>query len=241
MAGSAIIMGVGAAQGLGGAIARRFAKGGLSVIITGRTQEKLDAVAATINADGGTVEARVTDATNAAEVDALFAYAAAQGPVDAVVYNVGNNGIIPFADLTPELFEKFWRVCCLGGMLAAKAAMPILAEQGHGSMLFTGASGSMRGKPNFAHFASAKAGLRMLSQSLAREYGPQGVHVGHVIVDGVIDGEMIRSRFPGFLDQLGEDGGLKPDAIAENFWHLHGQHRSAWTQELDVRPYKENW
>jgi NAD(P)-dependent dehydrogenase (short-subunit alcohol dehydrogenase family) len=241
MTGSAIIMGVGAQQGLGAAIARRFAQTGMRVILSGRTQDKLDAVVDAINSRGGSAEARVADATNAAEVDALFAGAAAQGPVDAVIYNVGNNGIIPFTDLTPEQFEQFWRVCCLGGMIAAKAAMPILAEQGHGSMLFTGASGSMRGKPNFAHFAAAKAGLRMLAQSLAREYGPQGVHIGHVIVDGVIDGEMVRSRFGEYLEQLGEDGSLDPDAIAENFWHIHAQPRSAWTHELDLRPFKENW
>lgn len=241
MANSAIIMGVGAQQGLGAAIARRFAKEGLHIVVTGRTQEKLDAVATAITADGGSAEARVADATNDADVSALFADAGARGPIDAVVFNVGNNGIIPFAELTPEQFGKFWRVCCLAGMLAAKAAMPILAGQGHGSMLFTGASASMRGKPGFAHFAAAKAGLRMLAQSLAREYGPQGVHVGHIIVDGVIDGEIVRSRFPGYLDQLGEDGGLDPDAIAENFWQIHAQPRSAWTHEMDLRPFKENW
>ncbi|MGP1352730.1 MAG: SDR family NAD(P)-dependent oxidoreductase [Parasphingopyxis sp.] len=241
MAGSAIVLGVGAERGLGAAIARRFAAEGLHTIVSGRTKDKLDAVVESIAADGGSAEALAGDATDAGDIAALLDHAAAQGAIDAVIYNVGNNAIIPFAELTSEQFEQFWRVCCLGGMLTAKAAMPILAEQGHGSMLFTGASASLRGRPAFAHFAAAKAGLRMLAQSLAREYGPEGVHVGHVVVDGVIDGEMVRSRFGEYLEQLGEDGSLDPDAIAENFWHLHSQHRSAWTHEIDLRPFKENW
>lgn len=241
MAGSAIVLGVGAERGLGAAIARRFAAEGLHTIVSGRTKDKLDTVVESIAADGGSAEALAGDATDAGDIVALFDHAAGQGAIDAVIYNVGNNAIIPFAELTSEQFEQFWRVCCLGGMLTAKAAMPILAEQGHGTMLFTGASASLRGKPAFAHFAAAKAGLRMLAQSLAREYGPQGVHVGHVVVDGVIDGEMVRSRFGEYLEQLGEDGSLDPDAIAENFWHLHSQHRSAWTHEIDLRPFKENW
>ena len=116
-----------------------------------------------------------------------------------------------------------------------------MAAAGGGSMLFTGASASMRGRPNFAHFASSKAGLRMLAQALAREYGPKGVHVAHVVVDGVIDGEIVRTRFGEYLDKLGEDGSLSPDAIAEAFWFLHSQPRSAWTHELDLRPFCETW
>lgn len=241
MSNTAVVLGVGAKRGLGAAIARRFAEGGMQVVASGRTQDKIDAVVESIKAAGGIAEAVLVDATDESAVNALFADVAGRTTIDAVIYNAGNNAIIPFVDLDAETFETFWRICCLGGFLAAKAAMPILAGQGHGSMLFTGASASMRGKPNFAHFAAAKAGLRMLAQSLAREYGPQGVHVGHVIVDGVIDGEIVRTRFPGYLDQLGEDGGLDPDAIAENFWQIHAQPRSAWTHELDLRPFKENW
>ena len=129
----------------------------------------------------------------------------------------------------------------MGGFLTAKAAAPIMLEQGSGSIIFTGASGSLRGKSNFAHFAAAKAGLRMLAQSLAREYGPKGIHVAHVVVDGVIDGDIVRSRFGEYLEKLGPGGSLNPDDMAEAFWNLHIQPRSTWTQELDLRPYVENW
>ncbi|MEM1037609.1 MAG: SDR family NAD(P)-dependent oxidoreductase [Pseudomonadota bacterium] len=241
MTGTVIVIGVGAKDGVGAAVSRRFAKQGHHIITVGRTSEKIDAVAADIVTSGGSAEGFRADVTSEADLDTLFAHAKTKGDVSSVIYNAGNNAIIPFEDLTAEQFESFWRVGCFGGFLVAKRAMPILSAQGKGSLLFTGASGSMRGKPAFAHFAAMKAGLRMLSQSLAREYGPKGVHVAHVVVDGVIDGDMVRSRFGEYLDMLGEDGSLAPDAIADAFWFLHSQHRSAWTQELDLRPFKENW
>ncbi|MEL6662618.1 MAG: SDR family NAD(P)-dependent oxidoreductase [Pseudomonadota bacterium] len=241
MAGTAIILGAGASNGVGGALARRFAKGGHHVIVAGRTDEKVEAAAGEIRDAGGSAEGFRTDVTSEADQDALFEHAKQKGPVDAVLFNAGNNAIIPFEDLEPELVEKFWRVGCFAGFLTAKRAVPILLAQGHGSLFFTGASGSMRGRANFAHFASMKAGLRMLAQSLAREFGPKGIHVAHFIIDGVIDGDMVRNRFGEYLDKLGEDGGLSPDAIAEAYWYVHGQQRSAWTHEMDLRPFKENW
>ena len=134
-----------------------------------------------------------------------------------------------------------WRIGCFGAFLTAKRAMPVLAAQSSGSMLFTGASASLRGRPLFGHFASSKAALRNLAQALAREFGPQGVHVAHVVVDGIINGDIVQGRFGEYLESLGEDGSLEPDAIADAFWALHTQHRSAWTHELDLRPFKENW
>ena len=241
MSDTVIVIGAGASRGVGGATARRFAKEGHHVIAAGRTLEKVEAVAAEIVADGGSAEGFQADVTIASDQDALFAHAANKGALAAVIYNAGNNAIIPFEELDPELVEQFWRVGCFGAFLTAKRAIPVLKAQGEGSLFFTGASGSMRGKPNFAHFASMKAGLRMLAQSLAREFGPDGVHVAHFIIDGVIDGEMVRSRFGEYLDQLGEDGGLSPDAIADAYWHVHTQHRSAWTHEMDLRPFKETW
>ncbi|MEO0983805.1 MAG: SDR family NAD(P)-dependent oxidoreductase [Pseudomonadota bacterium] len=242
MSDTAVVIGVGASAGLGAALCRRFGREGLHVFVAGRTKEKLDAIVEEVTSAGGSAEAAVCDVTSASDQDKLFDAVAAKGRCAAVLYNAGSNAIIPFEDLTDDQFETFWRVCTFGAFLTAKRAAPLLAGQaGGGSLLFTGASASLRGRANFAHFAAAKGALRNLAQSLAREYGPKGVHVGHVIVDGVIDGDMVRSRFAEYLDRLGEDGGLNPDAIAEAFWTLHAQHRSAWTHELDVRPYKENW
>ncbi len=181
-----------------------------------------------------------TDASDEAAVKRLMAHAAGLGTVRSVVFNVGNNQPLAFADLTAETFETFWRTCTLAGFLTAKAALPVLEPNG-GSLLFTGASASMRGRPGFAHFSAAKAGLRNLAQALAKEFGPRGIHVGHVVVDGVIDGERVRQAFGEYLDNLGEDGSLQPDDIAEAFWFLHNQPRNAWTFEVDIRPFKENW
>ena len=236
----AVIVGVGASRGLGAALARRFAEGGMKVVITGRTAEKIDQIKDEITRAGGKALTHIADATQNEEVKKTFAFAAEQGAIGAVVYNAGNNAIIPFDELSAEMFESFWRLGCFGAFLTAKAALPHLLDGG-GSLLFTGASGSMRGRPNFAHFASAKAALRNLAQALARDFGPRGVHVGHVVVDGLIDGDRLRRLAQSFLDQRGEDGSLNPDHMAEAFWQMHVQPRDAWTHEIDLRPFKEPW
>lgn len=237
---TAVVVGVGASNGLGAAVARRFAGEGLHVVIAGRTAERLDQVAAEIVSAGGACTSCATDATEAAQLEELFNVARDQGTVEAVIFNVGNNQPISFDDLTAREFEKFWRVCTYSAFLTAKAALPALEPRG-GSLLFTGASASMRGRPGFAHFGAAKAALRNLAQALAKDYGPRGIHVGHVVVDGVINGEMVRGFLADYLEHLGEDGSLEPDAIAEAFWFLHSQPRNAWTFEVDLRPFKENW
>ncbi len=237
----AVIVGVGASNGLGAAVARAFAKGGMKAVIVGWTAEKIEKVAGEIRQSGGEAVSHRADVTQAGDLAEAFAAAAAQGGIGAVIYNAGNNAIIPFEELTAEAFEEFWRIGCFGGFLTAKAALPHLLKEGGGSLLFTGASGSMRGRPNFAHFASAKAALRNLAQALARDYGPKGIHVGHVVVDGVIDGQRVRDVFGEYLERLGEDGSLKPDDMAQAFWAMHIQPRSAWTHELDLRPFKETW
>ena len=241
MPDTVIVLGAGASQGVGGALGRKFAQQGHHVIMTGRTAAKVEKLAEEISAAGGSSESFQVDVTSEADQDALFDHATSRGPVAAVLYNAGNNAVIPFDQLTPDTVEQFWRVGCFGAFLTAKRAIPLLERQGRGSLFFTGASGSRRGKPNFAHFAMMKAGLRMLAQSLARTYGPSGVHVAHFIIDGVIDGDMVRGKYGDYLDNLGEDGGLSPDAIAEAYWHVHTQHRSAWTHEMDLRPFKETW
>ncbi len=241
MSKTAVIIGAGASNGVGGALARRFASEGLHAMVAGRTEAKVAAIADEITAAGGSAEGIRVDVTSAEDQDRLFEAVAMRGEIAAVLYNAGNNAIIPFEQLDAETYESFWRVGNFGAFLTAKRAIPLLKQQGQGSLFFTGASGSMRGKANFAHFASMKAGLRMLSQSLAREFGPAGVHVAHFVIDGVINGDMVRGRFGEYLDQLGEDGSLSPDAIAEAFWQVHNQHRSAWTHEMDLRPFKESW
>ena len=237
-----VILGAGTPNGVGGALARRFARENLHLVISGRTQEKVDASADAVTAAGGSAEGFRADVTSPADQQALFAHATGIGqPIRAVLFNAGSNLPIAFETLTAEQFEEFWRIGCLGAFHTAKLALPLLTEQGFGSLLFTGASASMRGRPNFAHFASAKAALRNLVQALAREYGPQGIHVGHIVIDGVVRGDVVAGRFGEYLNSLGEDGALEPDAIADAFWTMHAQHRSAWTHELDLRPFKETW
>ncbi|MEM9254151.1 MAG: SDR family NAD(P)-dependent oxidoreductase [Pseudomonadota bacterium] len=236
----AVIVGVGARRGLGAAIARKFAEQGLHCVIVGRTEQRLMKVADEIQASGGSCSTYAADATSGNDMAGAMDQAGEHGTVCAVIFNVGNNQPIAFDDLEADQFEMFWRVCTLAGFHTAKAALPVL-EQSGGSLLFTGASASLRGRPGFAHFGSAKSALRILAQALAKDYGPRGVHVGHVVVDGAINGEMLRTRFAEYLEQLGEEGALEPDSIAEAFWQLHNQPRNCWTFELDVRPYKESW
>ncbi|HSV70573.1 MAG TPA: SDR family NAD(P)-dependent oxidoreductase [Methylibium sp.] len=240
---TAVVVGVGAERGVGAAVSRRLAAEGYHVLVAGRTATKIDAVVAAIAGRGGSAEAVVVDTTVEADVVALFGRAMAPGPgrdpVDLVVFNAGNNQRIDFRELTAAQFESFWRVGCYGGFLVGREAARRMAPLGRGTVIFTGASGSLRGKPGFAQFAAAKAGLRMISQSMAREFGPQGLHVAHVVIDGGIDGERLRSAMPAMVEQRGAEGLLDVDAIAETYWQLHRQPRSAWAQEIDLRPFKE--
>jgi NAD(P)-dependent dehydrogenase (short-subunit alcohol dehydrogenase family) len=174
------------------------------------------------------------------DVERLLADIAAIGSLRAAVFNAGNAVRGTPLDLTPEQFESTWRGSTYAGYLFARAALPALISTG-GSLLFTGATASVRGRGPFVAFASAKAGLRSVAQSFAREYGPQGVHVAHIIIDGGIDGERLRVAAPKRVAEAGADGFLNPDAIAETYWNVHRQHRSAWTHELDLRPYKESF
>jgi NAD(P)-dependent dehydrogenase (short-subunit alcohol dehydrogenase family) len=240
---TALVVGVGAERGLGAALCRRFAQGGYHVLIAGRTAAKIGKVADTIVAAGGSAEPIAADATREDDVVRLFDRAMAPGegfgPADLVVSNAGNNQRIDFRELTAPQFEDFWRVGCFSGFLVGREAARRLVPHGRGTVIFTGASASIRGKPGFAHFSAAKAGLRMIAQSMAREYGPLGIHVAHVVVDGGIDGDRLRNRAPTLVKERADDGLLGIDAIAENYWHIHCQPRSAWTQELDLRPFKE--
>jgi len=238
--GSAIVVGVGAIEGLGARLCERFAREGLHVLAAGRTRGRLDELAAKIGAAGGLATAAPTDTTREAEVLRLFesADALAPGRLEVVAFNAGNNRMQDLLGMDAAFFEDTWRVACLGGFLVGREAARRMVAQARGTILFTGASASLRGKPPFAAFASAKAGLRSLAQTMAREFGPKGVHVAHVVIDGGIAGERLR-RFAEFVRAKGEDGLLDLDAIADAYWMLHAQHRTAWTHELDLRPYKE--
>jgi NAD(P)-dependent dehydrogenase (short-subunit alcohol dehydrogenase family) len=211
--------------------------------VAGRTPDKITQVARTILEAGGSAEAVPTDTTREDDVIGLFDRAMSPPPgrtaPDLVVFNAGNNRRIDFRSLPAETFEDFWRVGCFGGFLVGREAARRLVPLGRGTVIFTGASASLRGKPGYAQFAAAKAGLRVIAQSMAREYGPQGLHVAHVVIDGGIDGERLRSARPDSISQRGVDGLLDIDAIAEAYWQIHRQRPSAWSQEIDLRPFKE--
>ncbi len=238
----AVVVGVGESRGLGAAIARRSAKEGLHTFVAGRTKERLEAVVKELEAAGGKATAVVTDTTLPDQVTQLLDRAIDEGgSLDLVAYNAGNNRFNPLLDMTDDFFEDLWRLCCFGGFLVGREAARRMVPQGSGSIIFTGATASVRARPPFTAFASAKAALRGLSQGMAREFGPQGIHVGHVVIDGMIDGDQLHSRFPELKERMGEMGMLDVDAIADAFWTLHTQHPSAWSWELDVRPFKEKW
>ncbi len=236
---TAAVFGVGAATGLGAALARRFAQEGLLVFLAGRTQAKVTAVAEDILRKGGNAKAKVADATRETDVIALLDEAADKGHLDIVAYNVGNNLAMPLLDLKAETFENLWRENAYGGFLVGREAVRRMLPAGHGTILFTGATASLKARPPFTGFASAKASLRALAQGLAREFGPQGIHVAHIVIDGVIEGDYAAGRFPDFVKAKGPDGLLKTDEIADAYWALHKQPKSAWTHELDLRPFKE--
>ena len=238
---SVLIVGVGASRGLGAAIARRFAAGGHPVAIAGRNAAKLEATADELRVTGAKVVTLVGDAAEAADAGRFVTEAETLAPLGVAVHNAGSNEPAPFLKVSEERFTRHWREHALGAFQLAQAAIPALLANGGGSLFFTGASGSLRGKANFAPFASAKAALRNLAQSLAREFGPQNIHVGHVVVDGGIAGDRLLTRMPQLAEQRGPDGMLNPDAIAKAYWDMHHQSRSAWTQELDVRPWSETF
>lgn len=235
---------VGAGDGVGSAIARAFAREGLAVCVTRRPRhlEQLEALAASIRADGGQAHAYGVDARNEDEMIALVDRIEAEvGPLQVVVFNIGANVRFPVVETTAQVYSKVWEMAALAGFFTGREAARVMGPRGKGSILFTGATASTRGGAGFSAFAGAKAALRQLAQSLAREIGPQGIHVAHIVVDGMIDGTFARSIAPDIQILLDEDAILKPDEIAKNYVWLHNQQRSAWTFELDLRPWKETW
>jgi len=237
-----VVAGVGPPKGLGAAIARRFAGENFRVTVMGRSAEKLDATVHDLRSTGAAVEAVVGDVTDEALVRRVVAAAdVPAAPLEAAVFNAGGNWPRGFLAMDAAFLEDMWRTNALAGFFFAKAAIEAMLPRQRGALIFTGASASLRGRANFGGFASAKAALRALAQSAAREFGPQGIHVAHVIIDGAIDGDRINTLLPALKAQRGADGLLDPDAIADNFWHLYCQPRTAWTHEIDLRPWVEPW
>lgn len=237
--GTALVVGVGAESGLGAGLARRFAREGLRVVIAGRTAERLQATASGIRSAGGSIVIKAADATSEIDVAALLDTADDENDLELVAYNVGNNFAAPALETETRLFEDLWRQNALGGFLVGREAILRFLPRQKGTLLFTGATASLRARPPFLAFASAKAALRAVAQGLAREFGPQGVHVAHIIIDGVIQGEYAATKFPDYVRSKGENGVLAVNAIADAYWVLHRQSASAWTHELDLRPFKE--
>ena len=232
---------VGAGDYLGSAVGRRFAREGYHVVGT-RRRGDLATFVDPVTAIGGQATGIYSDARDEEQVIALFDEVETSiGSVDAVVFNVGGNVKYPILETTVRVYSKVWQMCALAGFLVGREAARRMVPREHGTILFTGATASVRGGAGFSAFAGGKHALRALAQSMARELGPQGIHVGHVVIDGVIDTEATRELFPDWFEQRPEDAILKPEQLADIYWMLHMQPRSAWSFEIDVRSYLESW
>lgn len=227
----------GAGEALGGAVARRFARAGYHAVPSRRKADRLEALAAAIREDGGKATAIACDARDEEAVRALYERVEDEiGPVEVAVFNAGAWHNAPIAEMTARVYRQVWDTAAFAGFLTAREAARRMVPRGKGTILFTGATASLRGGPGFAAFAGAKFALRALAQAMSRELAPKGVHVAHVVVDGRIDSEAVRARF-----QVEEAELMPPDAIAETFFAVHAQERDAWTFEIDLRPWGEAW
>ena len=237
---------VGAGDAIGAAVARRFAEGGYKVCIARREAAKSQALVNELNAAGYDVRAFSTDARDEKSVQNLFEQVERDaGPIEVCLFNAGANVGKPLLETTERLFFRAWQLACYAGFLVGREATRYMTERGRGTILFTGATASVRGGKNFAAFAAAKFGLRAVAQSMARELGPKNIHVAHLIMDGAVDSPEIHRRF--MVDKgidastLPPDSMTKTSSIAEIYWFLHGQPRDGWTHELDLRPSVEIW
>ena len=235
---------IGAGDATGGAIARRFAREGYQAVITRRARHlaQLETLAERIRADGGIAHAYGVDAREEEEMVPFVERVDREiGPVAVAVYNIGANVRFPITGTTTRVFRKVWEMACYGGFLLGREAARHMIPRERGTILFTGATASVRGASGFAAFAAGKHGLRAVAQSMARELGPKNIHVAHVVIDGAIDTAFIADMFPERYALRDREGILDPEAIAENYWTLHVQPRNAWTHELDLRPWIETW
>ena len=233
---------VGAGDATGGAVSRRFAREGFHVVGVRRTASELLPLVERIRAEGGQAEGWACDARREEQVVALFERIEREvAPIEVVVFNIGANVRFGITETTERVYRKVWEMAALAGFLVGREAARVMRPRGHGSIFFTGATASLRGSSGFSAFAGAKHALRALAQSMARELGPQGLHVAHLVIDGAIDTRFIAENFPERYALKEEGGILDPEAIAASYWALHQQPRSAWTHELDLRPWLETW
>ncbi|HAY08248.1 MAG TPA: SDR family oxidoreductase [Hyphomonas sp.] len=240
--GAALIVGAGDATG--GAIAKAFAREGLVACVSRRPRnlESLNELVAQIEAEGGKARAYGVDAREEEATAALVDQIEAEvGPLEVCVFNIGANVRFGITETTSRVYQKVWEMAAYSGFLAGREAARVMRPHGRGTIIFTGATAGVRGREGFSAFAGAKHALRALAQSMARELGPQGIHVAHVVIDGPINSQFIRENVPDAADRFAKDGLLLPDEIAKNYVWLHRQHRSAWTHELDLRPWSESW
>jgi hypothetical protein len=229
---------IGAGDFIGAAIVRKFAAEGFTVFAGRRGGEKLAPLVAEIEAKGGRAVGRTLDARKEDQITAFLREADAAAPLEVCIFNVGANVNVPFLDTSERVFRKVWEMACYGGFLTGREAARLMLAHGRGSLFFTGATASLRGGANFVNLAVGKFGLRALAQSMAREFQPQGIHVASVYIDGQIESNDRPGRS---VAERGVDAVLSPDAIAESYWQLHLQPPSAWTLELDLRPYVEKF
>jgi NAD(P)-dependent dehydrogenase (short-subunit alcohol dehydrogenase family) len=234
---------IGAGDATGGAVAKRFAREGYITCVTRRNKDKLQSLVDEIEAEGGIVHAYGSDARKEEDVSELIADIERHlGPIEVAVYNIGANVNFPISETTSRVYFKVWEMASFGAFLMGREVAKRMIPRGRGTMIFTGATASVMGRNGFAAFASAKFAKRGLAQSLARELGPKGIHVAHVIIDGPIDTAFIRDNFQGMLEARDyPDNLLDPNDIADAYWQLHNQPRSTWTFEMDLRPWAEPW
>jgi NAD(P)-dependent dehydrogenase (short-subunit alcohol dehydrogenase family) len=235
---------IGAGDGLGASVARAFARENLAAVVTRRLRhlEQLGKLAESIRAEGGEAHAFGLDARKEADVIAFFDEVERTiGPIEVMIFNIGANVRFPVVETTAQVYSKVWEMAAFAGFFAGREAARVMIPRGRGTVLFTGATASVRGGAGFSAFAGAKHALRALAQSLARELGPKGIHVAHVVIDGAIDGAFIRGLMPDAAEKREREEILVPDAIAKNYVWLHRQERSAWTFEMDLRPWTETW
>ncbi|MBT3798807.1 MAG: SDR family NAD(P)-dependent oxidoreductase [Porticoccaceae bacterium] len=233
---------IGAGDAIGSAIARKFSQRGLTVCLTRRNEEKLQPLIDEITATGADAFGFACDARKEDATESLFSNIEENiGEIDVVVFNVGANVPMGILETDSRKFFKIWEMACFAGFLNGREAARYMTKRKRGTILFTGATASVRGSAGFAAFASAKHGLRALAQSMARELGPKNIHVAHIVIDAAVDTQWIKDNLPTYEQRKAVDGIVKPDDLATNYVTLYDQPRNAWTFELDIRPWDEKW